>query len=202
MDDWLLFWTAVYAIATVVLVLGVIFTFFQLREVRKGRNSQLAAQLYQSFRTKEVKETLSKVYHAASSNPEAHLTKEEMESILDNVSLVGLLVAQGILDKTLAIRVFGHWSIRCWSRLSSYVERIRRERGGYYSRYLEDFAKRSIKYYIEHDPKDQWIYLTIEGKNKENLVEDLKEKLLSKRELCIANFKRTLRSAWNPSLRK
>jgi len=200
--DWMIVWTAVGAIATAILVLGLIVAFFQLREVRKGRNSQLAARLYESFRTEELKNILYQVYQVDPSNPEATLNKEDIERILDNISMIGILVASGTFDKTLAIRIFVPWPIRCWSRLRGYVEQKRNERGRYYAKYAEDFTKRCIKYQIENNPKDEWISLTIEGRGKENLVEDLKGIVLSKRELRIAKLKRTFRSAWNPSLRE
>jgi hypothetical protein len=183
-------WIELEAIATWVLAGSLFFVILQVYEARKSTNAQLAVNFYE-FNTREIENILSKIYQSKPENVENEVPKEDIERVLDNMETLGILVKEGILDEKLAIRLFGGWPIRAWSRLSDYVELRRKERG-HYSRYAEDFAKRSIKYQIQHDPKDEWTSLTIEGR-KENLVEDLAKKLLSSRERGWSWFIRYLK---------
>jgi ribosomal protein S6 len=195
---WAFGWTA---IGIFVFVVGIGIAIWQIIEARRGRNAQLVAQLYQSLRTEKSKRILRKIYYADPSKVKATVRKEEIERVLDDISLIGLLVHRHIFDNTLAIRVFMPWGIRCWYKLNEYIKKIREERGQYYAKNLEDFAKRCVKYQIEHDPKEQWVCLTINGTHK-NLVEELKDTLLTEREFRIVKLKRTLRSIWKSSLRE
>lgn len=188
-------WQIVAAIATWLLAGGVVFAFQQVQQMRQGRNAQLAAQLYQQFRTPEAKQDFDKIYAITPQILESWERAGQVAEVnytLDSLEMLGLLISRGIFDETLAIRLFGGWPIRAWSRLSGYVERKRKEEG-HYARYVEDFAKRSIKYQIEHYPKKEWTRLTIENKPTEYLVEELKDKLLSRRERGWAWFVRYLK---------
>jgi len=188
-------WQVVAAIATWLLAGGIVFAIVQVQQMRQGRNAQLAVQLYQQFHTPDTKQDFDKIYKLTPT-----ILKEweragqvtEVEYTLDSLEMLGILINRGIFDEALAIKLFGGWPIRAWSRLSGYVKRKRKERG-HYARYAEDFAKRSIKYQIEHDPKDEWTSLTIRARKKENLVEDLAKELLSSRERGWAWFIRYLK---------
>jgi len=159
--DWTWGWTAIGAIATCILA-GSIFvaiwqiivtrenTNKQLEAARKSTSAQVAVQLFQILREEEAVETIEKIYElgpnysAGFIKNDAEL-KKKIEHVIDNLELLGALVAQRIIDKQLAIEAYsGSTALRCWYVLREYIiEERNRRRGGLYCKYLEDFARRT-----------------------------------------------------------
>jgi len=205
--DWTWGWSAVAAIATCVLAIGIWFAFLQLRQARKNTNAQLAIDLLRELRSTQTKETLRSIIYELKPEDIKSLTgkkKEKIDQVLDWFDMLAALVDEKIIDERLAIEAFaGPPVLRCWFQLGEYyIEGLRNERG-LFCKNIKHLAKRTVKYQLIRHPKIEWVrfHRGILGEEV-NLVEHLRDKLLSKTEFRIAKFKRTLRSVCNPSLRE
>lgn len=206
-------WVALGAIATCVVAAGIVFAIWQVWETRRGRNAQLAASLFQELRSSASKETLRLIYgsiyedrtlkHKESSQTLTEVEESKVGDMLDRIEFLGVLVARGILDEDLAMDLFKGHPVRCWYRLSGYIEDRAREQG-YFGGYVKDFAKRSIKLQTNCIPRDQWTRLAINCMPAENVVEKLLKdsRLLSRCERRVAFSKRRVKSIFVKSLRK
>lgn len=204
-------WQIVAAIATWLLAGGVVFVILQVQQMKRSTNAQLAVDLSRELRGIEVRENFLLIYRSIYEDNtlkdrkhRQELTESEYRKIGDIVDLfelLGILVGRGIIDESLAIKLFKGPVIRCWTRLRQLIER-RREDRGHYAKYFQDFAKLCVKYQMEHDSKNEWTKLQIDDEPPEYVVEELKNELLSKKELRIAKLKRTLSSVRNHSLRE
>jgi len=184
-------WIALGAIATCVVAAGIGFAIWQVRETRRGRNTQVATSLFEELRSSVSRETLRLIYssiyedgvlkHKGSSQRLTGFEEGKVGDMLDRIELLGTFVARGILDEGLAMDLFKGAPVRCWNRLGDYIEDRAKERG-YFGGYVKDFAKRSIKYQIENIPRVQWTKL-----DGENVV----EKLLDDPRLLSACERRT-----------
>jgi len=162
-------WQVVAAIGTWLLAGGIVFAIVQVRQMRRSTSAQVAVQLFQILREEEAVETIEKIYElgpnysAGFIKNDAEL-KKKIEHVIDNLELLGALVAQRIIDKQLAIEAYsGSTALRCWYVLREYIiEERNRRRGGLYCKYLEDFAWRTWNHcsnkvrilYYEDDPND------------------------------------------------
>lgn len=204
-------WVAFGAIATCVLAIGILFVIWQIWEERRGRNAQVAISLYQEFRGIETREIFRLIYYSIYENGMLKDTRSgqklseveyrKVADVIDRLEFLGVLVAGGIIDASLAINLFKGPAIRGWACLSGFIERRREERG-HYARYFQDFVKRSVRYQIEHDPREEWTKLTIDEPLEEDLVNGLQFELLSPYERRIGYSKRWAKSLFLTRLRK
>jgi len=200
-------WIAFGAIGTWVLALGIGFAIRQVREARRGRNTELATNLFRELRSSISKESLRLIYgsiyedgmlkHKESGERLTGVQDSKVGDMLDRIELLGAFVAHGMLDKGLAMDLFRGPPVRCWYKLGGYIEDRAGEQG-YFGGYVIDFAKRSIKYQIENIPRVQWTKL-----DGENVVEKLLDdpRLLSACERGIAFSKRRVKSIFVKRLR-
>lgn len=200
-------WQALSAIATCVLALGVVFAFIQVRRIKLSTNAQLAVELFRELRNTNVKEVLRDIIYKEERERIIQLPNykiKQIEQVIDWLDLLGGLVKGRIIDEKLAIETYaGAPALRCWYQLGEhFIPAVIQERGSYCLN-LEDFVKRTIKYYMIRYPKSKWITFYREvPSRKVNTVEYFSKKLLSKREFCNVKFQRTLRSIYKPSLRE
>jgi hypothetical protein len=188
-----------------ILVLAGAIAWWQVREMRRGRNADLVVQLFQQYRTTEAKQELEKVYKQPPEILEEWHKKDqavEIENILDRLEMLGILISQNVFDEELAIRLFGGMPVRSWYCLRSYIENRRKEQG-HYARYVQEFAKRSIKYQIEHYPENEWTRLKKDSTPETNLVQELQKdtSLLPPHEKWIAHGKRWVGGLFDERLR-
>jgi hypothetical protein len=203
-------WVAFEAIATCILAGGILFVILQIWEQRRGRNAQLAISLSQEFRGIETREIFRLIYYSIyedgilkDTRSGQQLSESEyrkVADVIDKLEFIGVLVAGGIVDASLAINLFKGPSIRCWACLSGFIEGRREERG-HYARYFQDFVKRSVKYQIEHDPRKEWTKLTLDKSLEKALVNELQFELLSPYERRIGYNKRWVKSLFVTRLR-
>lgn len=151
--DWSTGWEAIGALSTWLLAGGIGAAFRQIQESRKSTNAQIAIGLSQKLRDEEAVELLQKIYELEperiTSLPNSN-KKEDQElenkiiQVVDNLELLGALVAQGIVNEDMAIIVYGGpTSLKCWYKLNEYITRLRSTRHSLCSKYLEDFAART-----------------------------------------------------------
>ncbi len=173
-------WQIVQALATWLLAIGIVFAFLQVQQARKSTNAQLAVQLFRELRSENSKKTLRLIYRLRSddvkhlSSPSTNVgidnLKHEVDGLLDKFEMIGGLVNQGVLDKSLAIEVFaGPPALRCWYQLVEYIRQEQRNRGFFLKNY-EIFTRSTLQHF--YDEKVE-IWLTLEGDNKIPLVKEL-----------------------------
>jgi hypothetical protein len=173
--DWTWGWTALGTIATWVLVAGIGVAIWQIWETRRSTklstSAQLAIQLFQALREGRALDTLRRLYrlgpkYSANALENDEELKRKVENITDNLELLGALVAQGIFDKKTAIEAYsGSTALRCWYVLKAHMRKVRRERGGLYCIYLEDFAWRTWNHQRQ-SPQDEHILFYEDDPNK------------------------------------
>ena len=204
-------WLVVSAVATWFLALGVAYAFLQLQQARKSTKAQLAVELFRELRSDETLEKLRFIYglkpreiiNLPDEERERNKDKHDIiDHVLDRFELLGALVSQGIIDERLAIEAYGGPPVlKCWHQLGeNYIKKIRSQRG-LFCKYVEDFAKRTVKYQLKRVPKDEWICFLKEipperDDDKINLIETLKNDLLSSYERFFAYSERYLRCAF------
>jgi hypothetical protein len=155
-------WQVLGAIATWILAAGVVVAILQLsdnryhadkqaEEARKSTNAQLAVELFHVLRSKETKDTLRFIYQLDQQNiKKLSKTKlKQIDGVIDQLELLGVLVNQGIIEKSLAIEAFaGAPALRCWYQLASYIRKQEKIRGFYVLNY-EVFVRCTIEYFEE-----------------------------------------------------
>ena len=173
-------------IPTWILALGVLgglwFTWWQIRETRKSTNAQVAVDLFNRLREDEAVYALRTIYRhepedlailldikpedEKRTNGEKIGLKKGIEYVLDNLELIGALVANEIIDERMAIEAYGGTTVlRCWYVLREYIKKARTQRGGPYCKYLEDFAWRALEHQ-KKVPQDERILFYKDDPNK------------------------------------
>ncbi len=175
--DWTWGWTAVGAICTGILAIGIWFAFLQVRQTKRSTQAQIAVELFQELRSAQVLETLRFIYRLKPEDIQnMHaIDKNNIGSVLDKFELLGALVAQGIIDERIAIEAYGGPPVlKCWYQLGeNYIKKVREQRG-LFCKYVEDFAARTFDYQRRRlHKKDEWIqFYGKEGDEPINLVEE------------------------------
>ncbi len=156
---WTWGWSAVAAIATVILAIGVFVGFWrakkQLEAARKSTNAQIAVELFRVLRSAESKKTLGLIYKLSPEDvtylprgTDKYLKyKNEINNLLDKFEMLGSLVNHGIIDKSLAIEAYGGPpALRCWYKLVDYIREETSKRG-YFLQNYEAFARVCLDYF-------------------------------------------------------
>jgi hypothetical protein len=191
-------WTAIGALATGVLALGIMVTVIQLgdnrwktfqqgQESKKSRSAQFALGLYNELRNPKSRKVLQDIYRET---PESFTeeqfielkfasTADDIDSVLDILGMIGSLIHHKILDEELVIETFGGVTVlKVWHQLGGYIRNQQQERGLQSGSYLEDFASRALEYFrnkyepgyinIYHREKDPSFDL-VERLNREDI---------------------------------
>jgi len=212
-------WEAIagFTTAGILLVAGLV-AWRQLRLTRSSTNAQLMIGFYNRFSTPERIETVRLIYRTEPDKVHK-LSRKEIDAIereLDVLDTIGHLVRRDIVDKHLAIDAFAAPpTLRCWYKLREFIDRARDDRGGYYCRGVEYFAKCVLDDQIKNVPVDQWMRFYpgfLIGKPKKLIRELIKDekrqrRLLSRwallRAKCkLAKYRRKLVKRRNKKWRK
>jgi len=179
-------WAALEAIFTWMLAGGLFFAILQVYQASKSTNAQLAVELFRELREEKAIGKLRSIYILKPDDfkclPDDR--KEHIDYILDRFQMLGVLVAEGIIDKRLAIEAYaGASSLRCWYQLHQYIKELRNQRGDF-GEYFEAFARLSLDYFYEEgkkvkfyreDEKDKGIDLKAELQKEELHPRSLEE---------------------------
>ncbi len=172
-------WQIVAAIATWLLAGGVVFAIVQVRQAGKSTNAQIAMDLFRELRSKTALERLRYIYSLPSKEDGKYLStihKDNIDSVLNGLTTLGILVNEGIIDASLAIEGFsGPAVLRCWYQLLNYIKHLQQERGDYYENY-EGFVSYCLKYFNK-------AHIKVKFNNIENLVTELQKPELRPRSL-------------------
>jgi hypothetical protein len=137
-------WNGITAIATCVAVGGVGVAIWQIREMRKSTNAQIAMDLFNELRDNKTVEKLQAIYNDFRND-------DSIRYILDRFEVLGLLVEKGIVDEDLAIHAYGGASaLRCWYKLSQYIKQKSDDLGPWKINY-EIYCRRCLEYFINHE---------------------------------------------------
>ncbi len=154
--DWTWGWTAIGAIATSVLALGIVFAFLQvraqLRAARISANAQIAVELFRELRGSQTIEKFRLIYGLKADDFRYLPTckRNDMDYVLDRFELVGALAASGVVDKKLAIEPYGGpAALRCWYILCTDYIKVTRDKRGYFCENYEGFARFCLDYFHE-----------------------------------------------------
>ena len=172
-------WQIVAAIGTWLLAGGLIFAIQQINQARKSTNAQLAMDLFRELRSKTALERLRYIYSLPPKEDGKYLStihKDNIDSVLNRLTTLGILVNEGIIDTSLAIEGFsGPAVLRCWYQLLNYIKHLQQERGDYYENY-EGFVSHCLKYFNK-------AHIKVKFNNIENLVTELQKPELRPRSL-------------------
>ena len=189
-QGWSWNWNLFGNFATWILAGGIFFVFWQIMEARRSTHAQVAVDLFRELRSDRTLEILRFIYNLKAEEDVQKLSsidKHGIDHVLDRLEILGALVAHGIIDERIAIEAYGGPPVlKCWYKLRGYINGVRNGRG-LFCKYVEDFARRTVKYQIKHAPKDEWIHFLkqippTQDKDKINLIEEFKGNLLSRRE--------------------
>lgn len=184
--DWTGGWTAVGAIATCALAVGVVITLIltvlQIRRARISTNAQVAVNLFEDLRNADTIEKLRLIYALKPVDFRFLLRQQrhDIDYVLSRFEMLGALTLKKIIDKKLAIETYGGApALKCWYQLHGYIRKVQDKRGYCYENY-ELFVGHCLKYFNRHK-----IQVKFDEKGKENeginLVTELKNRKLSPR---------------------
>lgn len=191
-NGWAWGWTAIEAIATFVLVIGIgaaLWQVFATREsTRKSTTAQLAIDILREFRNEESKNTIRFIYQLKSEdmNNLCSTDLHRIESILDKFQLLGTLVEQKIIYGELSVGL-GPSAFRCWYKLLKYIREQREKRGFLYEQY-EGYTEYCLNYFKNLGFKV--LFQSEDGTGNINLVTEL-----LKEEIKPRSFKKIKKDA-------
>ena len=169
--DWQMVGAISTSVGVLLIIASLIFAARQVREAERGRHATFIIDLYKVLRSPESLDTARKIYKLKNIDEITPQLRIGIEHIMDNLELLGLLVATGLADKGLSLRLMRAQPLRCWYKLEQFILNVRTEQG-HYARFLEDYVIRSVKYQTKKVPKEQWTKLY-----GVNLVEHFKEEI-------------------------
>jgi len=157
---WVWGWSAVEAIATCFLVVGIVVAIWQLWETRKRVRIEFTERRLEGLNTPDAKEALQIAYEKTPSKLSDLAEKDRVKlvQLLEHMQALGLLVERGYADKKLAIEAHRGKFIRCWYKLKPCICYERHE-GGKYGEGIEYLAKEAYKYQQKKFPRDKWVKL-------------------------------------------
>jgi hypothetical protein len=153
-EGWVWGWSAIEAIATLILVAGIGIAVWQIFQTKRSTNAQIAVDLFNKLRSDETKRTLRYIYSLNRENlPIIYKTDiYNIENLIDQYGLLGALVDKGIIDESLAIDTYaGPPALRCWYQLAQFLKNMENDRGSYYTIHFEDFVYRTIKLFRKEE---------------------------------------------------
>ncbi|MCZ7403030.1 MAG: hypothetical protein O8C61_12475 [Candidatus Methanoperedens sp.] len=177
---------------------GVVFTLSQLRVMRRSRDLEFALQVIKEIRSEDWIKKFIRIYkiQEPSKIKEDIGLVNDVERVLDRLEWIGIMLERDSIPEDLTMKLIGGLPLRCWYKLSAYVEEKRSDRG-HYARFVEEFAKRSLKFQIVHEPKEEWTKL----EKKELVYELLKTNIIDSGELKYLKRKRYLLSMFDRKLK-
>jgi len=161
-----------------ILAIGVLssmwLTWWQVREARLSTNARLIIEISRELRGEDNINSLSYIYSLRLEHfKEGKIQVGKIEHVINRLSMLGVLVAKGIIYEELAIKsLAGTTSLRCWYQLHPYIKQTQTNRG-YFGEDFEDFTRRSLDYFKDANIQ---VLFSIEGDtNKIDLVIKLQE---------------------------
>lgn len=143
----------------------------QLREMKRSTQTQLVLPLFKELRSSDARSELRDyVYKLDRDKPVVNKKNSgAIEEVVNRINMLGILVWEGIVDESLAMKSTRSSAIRAWYKLENYI-RLERDKRGQYAIWFEDYVSRCLRY--EQENLSEADQAKLEGKN---LVEELKK---------------------------
>jgi len=116
-------------VATVSVVVGVIFTVLELRHMTRTRQTDLIMRMYENVSSREATELLFRVGSSKFASFEDYAKKYGLTDAAEAIGIferVGLLLEQNLIDIRLMDRLFGGMVATMWEKLGPVVHGMRK----------------------------------------------------------------------------
>jgi hypothetical protein len=135
------------SIPALILAWGVGVAIWQINQARKSTNAQTAITVFRELRDPETVEKLRLIYELTEDGLEDIPIEmgKEIDHLIDKYGALEVWVDSGIIDKKIAVEA-GPSALRCWYRLHSYIENVRKKRG-YYGDNFEAYVRLALDYF-------------------------------------------------------
>jgi DNA-binding ferritin-like protein (Dps family) len=120
--------TIATVVATVSVVIGVIFTVLELRHMTRTRQTDLIMRMYEQINRRDVMEVMFRVAGSKFTNYEDYVKKYSLTDLAEVIGVferVGLLLEQKLIDIRLVDRFFGDMVATFWERLGPVMNGMR-----------------------------------------------------------------------------
>jgi hypothetical protein len=117
-------------VATVSVVVGVVFTLLEVRHLARTRRTDVIMKIYESFRSREIVEAIFKIGGAKFDNFDDYVKKYGLVDAVQVIEIfesVGVLLEQGLVDINLVDCLFGISVNSAWeSTIQTLINGIRK----------------------------------------------------------------------------
>jgi len=116
-------------VATVSIVIGVIFTLLELRHFHRTRKTEIIMKIYDRFSSKEMIEAINKVGGIKFENFEEYRKKHGFNEVAEIAVLfegIGVLLEQKLIDIDLVDDLFGPTLDLLWDRMQPVIVAMRK----------------------------------------------------------------------------
>lgn len=116
-------------VATVSIVIGVIFTVLELRHFNKTRKTEIIMKIYDRFSSREMVEAINKVGSIKFENFDEYRKKYGFTEVAEIAVLfegLGVLLEQKLIDVDLVDRLFGPTLDLLWERMQPVIAAMRK----------------------------------------------------------------------------
>jgi hypothetical protein len=116
-------------VATVSIVIGVIFTLFELRHLHKTRKTEIIMKIYDRFSSRELVEAINKVGSITFENFDDYRKKYGFTEVAEIAVLfegLGVLLEQKLIDIDLVNDLFGPTLDLLWERMQPVIVAMRK----------------------------------------------------------------------------
>ena len=141
-------------VATVSVVVGVIFTVLELRHMTRTRQTDLIMRMYENVTSKEATELLFRVGSARFTSFEDYAKKYGLTDTAEAIGIferVGLLLEQNLIDIRLVDRLFGGMIATMWEKLEPVVDGMRKRLGQPYLAMHFEYLYHRMRVYAKSD---------------------------------------------------
>jgi hypothetical protein len=115
-------------VATISIVIGVIFTVLELRHLRRTRKTEIIMRIYDRFSSREMVEAMNKVGNITYENLDEFRKKygfTEVTMIAVLFEGLGVLLEQNLIEINLVDRLFGSTLDSLWKRMKPVIYAMR-----------------------------------------------------------------------------
>lgn len=116
-------------VATLGIIIGVIFTLFELRHFRKTRKTEIIMKIYDRFSSRELVEAINKVGNSKFTNIEDYTKNYGFTEVAEIAVLfegLGVLLEQDLIDIDLVDSLFGPTLDVLWVRIKPIIDAMRK----------------------------------------------------------------------------
>jgi hypothetical protein len=128
--------------------IGLFLVAWQTREATKSRHLQATLDIFNDLGSDENRSLRRFVWNELPTNPAKFSddTLAKVERLCGALERTALLVNAGFVEKHLVERMYVEAIVKCWNKLTPYIDHARKSRGQQYMMEFETLAKEVRKY--------------------------------------------------------